>query len=490
MFFSREGKAAMDEFVKTHTLFSFPIPDRTKVPAFPGAHGAGRYVTGGAGGAVYIVTSLKDDGSMGTLRWAIEQRGARTVVFAVGGVIELKSELEIKEGNITIAGQSAPGMGICLKNYSLLIKADNVIVRFIRSRMGDEAKSQEDAMGGTFKNKNIIIDHCSMSWSVDEAASFYGNSNFTMQWCIISESLARSVHKKGPHGFGGIWGGECVSFHHNLLAHHTNRTPRFCGSRYTGTPEHEKVDFRNNVIYNFGREGAYGGEGGSYNIVNNYYKPGPYTVTRPCYDRIFTAYKNNGSNANDVGVFGEFYLKDNYFDMTCFKLSQRQKVILQKVNESNDLGFYVQNDFISKAELLSDKEFAFVETKYTESAIGAYESVLQYAGASYIRDSIDKRIVNETRMGTYTYEGSNGNTNGIIDSQNDVEGWKEYYQVLTSNKDFDGDGMPDEWEKSKGLDPNNPKDCNRYNISKFYTNLEVYLNGLVEKTFPMNILGE
>lgn len=470
---------------KKDTLPIYPTPDRTKVPAFPGAHGAGRYVKGGAEGTVYTITSLMDDGSRGTLRWAIEQSGARTIVFAVSGVIELQSELEIKEGNITIAGQSAPSKGICLKNYSLLVKADHVIIRFIRSRMGDETSSQDDAMGGTFKNKNIIIDHCSMSWSIDEAASFYSNSAFTMQWCIISESLAKSIHKKGPHGFGGIWGGETASFHHNLLAHHTNRTPRLCGSRYTGTPELEKVDIRNNVIYNFGREGAYGGEGGSYNFINNYYKPGPYTVTRPCYDRIFTAYQDNGTNVNNKGVHGKFYLSGNYFDTTCPKLSKKQKQKLQLVNESNELGFYIQHEWMSKKELLSETEFVITETDYTETATNAYESVLKYAGASYIRDDIDKRIVKETRMGIYTYEGSNGNTNGIIDSQKDVEGWREYDQSLFS-KDVDGDGIPDKWEIDKGLNPSNPKDGNQYNLHKSYTNLEVYLNELVEKTFPKN----
>ena len=464
-------------------LKQYPIPDRSAVPAFPGAGGAGRYVTGGAGGTVYTVTSLADDGTEGTLRWAINKKGPRTIVFAVSGIIELQSALKVKNGDLTIAGQTAPGDGICLKNYTFYIGADNVIVRFLRSRMGDETKTADDAMGGHSGNHGIMVDHCSLSWCTDECGSFYGASAFTMQWCILSESLTNSVHTKGSHGYGGIWGGEGATFHHNLLAHHSNRTPRLCGSRYTGRPEDEKVDLRNNVIYNFGSEGAYAGEGGSYNFVNNYYKPGPYTATKSTFARIFTAYADDGTNKNKKGVHGVFYLKGNYFDSSCTALSDKQRRRLEAVNASNETGFVIKDNFAPSAELLSDTEFNIADTGFTETAREAYESVLRYAGASRVRDAVDARIVKETREGTYTYTGTNGSKLGLIDTQKDVDGWPTYRQTERW-KDGDGDGIPDAWEISQGLNPDDAADGAKYNLSPEYTNLEVYLNSLVTDTFP------
>lgn len=481
----------------------YPVPDRSNVPAFPGAHGAGRYVTGGAGGTVYTVTNLNDSGE-GSLRWALSKSGKRTIVFAISGTIELNSTLSIHNGDVTIAGQTAPGLGICLKNYTLAINADNVIVRYIRCRLGDECKREDDAMQSynnkTYadRKKNIMVDHCSLSWSIDECASFYGQENLTLQWCIISESLAKSVHVKDAHGYGGIWGGCPATFHHNLIAHHTNRTPRLNGSRYSNRPDVEKVDLRNNVFYNNGSEGGYAGQGGSYNFVNNYYKPGPYTAETSAYKRIFMAYPDDGKNKQPVGVCGKFYLKGNVFDTSCSKLTSSQKSEMEAVSRDNYKGLQVKTNIkdasgntvpITLDQVRAGTEFNITETAYTQDAKAAYEDVLAYAGASKQRDKIDARIVKETRDGTYTYSGSNGSKFGIIDSQKDVEGWSEYVKTESTLKDSDGDGMPDEWETSKGLNPNDKSDGSKYNLDKNYTNLEVYLNSLVEATFPAGQLN-
>jgi hypothetical protein len=434
--------------------------------AFPGAEGAGCYTTGGRGGVVYEVTNLTDAG-IGSLRYGIESvSGARTIVFRVSGLIGLSSDLKISNGNITIAGQTAPGDGICLKNYSLVINTSNVIVRYIRCRMGDDALNEGDAMWGR-NNSNIIIDHCSMSWSVDECSSFYGNSNFTMQWCILSESLRVSVHDKGTHGYGGIWGGQGATFHHNLLAHHDSRNPRFCGSRYTGRADLELVDFRNNVIYNWGSNSGYAGEGGSYNMVNNYYKPGPATKSG-VKTRIFAPNADDGTNTQIAGVWGNFYVTGNYMYGS------------STVTADNWLGIFPNPSAKSKTELMSSTEFSKGNIT-TNTAEEAYTLVLTRAGTSLHRDTIDKRIVYEVANGTYTFTGSNGSTNGLIDAETDVGAWPAYNSTTAPN-DSDHDGMPDSWETAKGLKTNDASDRNGDLDGNGYTNLEEYLNAIIDGT--------
>lgn len=474
-----------DETVSVNTDFAY--------------YGAGRATTGGAGGTVYTVTSLADDGTEGTLRYAVERSGYRTIVFAVSGRIKLQSSLTIRNGNLTIAGQTAPGDGICISEYPVEISANNVIVQFMRFRMGDQSLTSDEADGadsfGGRNNSNILIDHCSMSWSTDECASFYGNTNFTMQWCIVSESLANSIHDKGAHGYGGIWGGSPATFHHNLIAHHSSRTPRLCGSRYTAAPANEKVDLRNNVFYNWGpTNGGYAGEGGSYNFVNNYYKPGPSTCTKDnLVDRIFQANGDDGTNEQDKGVWGVFWLNGNYFDATCSSLSTTQKTLIAKVNNDNWNGFdtnattSVPLPEDGEDALKASSEFTITDDtdEFTQRAQIAYTWVLNYAGASLSRDAVDERIVNTVKNGTYTATGSNGGVLGIIDSQDDVDGWPEYEEETTTATDTDGDGIPDEWETAHGLDPNNSSDGRNISLDTngIRTNLEIYLYSLVEALY-------
>jgi len=459
------------------SVFLFPI--FAQVPAFPGAEGDGMYTTGGRGGKILYVTKLTDDGTTGTLRWAINQSGARIIMFKVTGIIPLTSELRIKNSNLTIAGQSAPGDGICLKNYPVVVQASNVIIRFMRFRMGDEAAAADKLAGNTSYSwdgadaiwgrdaSNIILDHCSMSWNIDECASFYDNKNFTMQWCILAESLRNSVHSKGAHGYGGIWGGEPATFHHNLLAFHDSRNPRFCGSRYTNSPATEKVNFTNNVIYNWGSNSGYAGEGGYYNMMNNYYRSGKATKTsNGVYYRIFSPNADDGSNTQPKGVWGHFHLSGNIMINT------------PSVTENNWLGFQPSGTYSDSIK--SEVPFEFPPYLRLQRADSAYLSVTSFAGASLKRDAVDTRIVNNVLNGTVTVtSGSNGSTGGFIDSQADVGGWPEYtYDPASVPSDTDADGMPDDWETSKGLNPNDATDGSTKTLDGQYTNVEVYLNEL------------
>jgi pectate lyase len=437
-----------------------------QTPAFPGAEGGGMYTTGGRGGKVYYVNSLEDTNQgdkttgEGTLRWCLYREGPKTILFKVAGIIHLKAELNIS-GHTTIAGQTAPGDGICIADNIVKVNGNNVIVRYLRFRLGDLYGVEDDTFKG-IRKKDIIIDHCSMSWSTDECASFYDNENFTLQWCILSESLRSSVHQKGDHGYGGIWGGKKASFHHNLLAHHDSRNPRMCGSRYSAQPELELVDFRNNVIYNWGANSGYAGEGGRYNFINNYYKPSKYSSHS---DRIFTPNADIGANRQKEGVWGTFYLSGNY--------NTRHK----EVCEDNLVGFHPNPASKNKMELISATPF---ETAYvtTDDAEKAYEKVLKHAGASLKRDSTDARIIDEVAQGLTPVkapEGS-GTPPGMINSQKDVGGWETYgYDPSELVVDADRDGIPDEWLKKHYPG----KSANDFNKDG-YTYLEVYLNSLVK----------
>ena len=459
-------------------------------PAFPGAEGGGRFTSGGRGGAVYYVTSLNDSGP-GSLRDAVSQPG-RTVLFKVSGTIHLNSRINIDKDNITIAGQTAPGDGICLADNNLTIKANNVIVRYLRCRMGDKDSISNDAMSLHSFQHHTIVDHCSISWSTDEAGSFYACKNTTVQWCMLYESLYNSFHSGGnPHGFGGIWGGQMASFHHNLLAHHYSRNPRFSGSALTGESAKEIVDFRNNVIYNWGSGGTYGGHGGHMNMVNNYYKAGPATKGNTTTasstnnrNRILTYSTYSSTTPGDTLWGGKFYIDGNYVygfpDAT-----------------ADNWTYGVHPDAHPKADsLMADARqsvpypFEYIST---QSATDAFISVTDSAGALLPRrDTTDRRIIRETKTGTATFEGPTyGAVNlpgvthpsGIIDSQDSLEQWsptQRGWPILSSTTapdDTDNDGMPDWWETRYNLTISDASDRNTI-ASNGYTNLENYLNAI------------
>ncbi len=450
--------------------------------AFPGAEGGGMYTSGGRGGRVIYVDRLDDDGSPGTLRWAVKQKGPRTVLFKVSGIIDLRSKLVITNGDLTIAGQSAPGDGICVKGYTVQVKdASNVIIRFMRFRLGDEhgAEVQDDALGAQWCT-DMIVDHCSMSWSTDECGSFYGNSRFTLQWSILSESLRKSVHEKGEHGYGGIWGGRDATFHHNLLAHHDSRNPRIDHECLYGTHPLEvyrgNVDLRNNVIYNWGANSTYGGEGGFFNIVGNYYKKGPASSDRRYFLDAYgiCEFSNGKREWHDVGypvvyMSGNFYEGDpggiNGDNRAGIKFNQ------QRGEASRRDSLIAELPILGRTGLVS-----------THTAQDAFKRVLAYAGASDRRDPVDARAVADTRSGKATFnEGGKGSTGGLIDTPSAVGGWP-VYNSLAAPADSDGDGMPDAWERRRGLNPADPSDGAAAQPGKGgYTNLEIYLNSLVAR---------
>ena len=437
--------------------FAIPAAEEDGVArAFPGAEGGGMYTTGGRGGKVIHVTNLNDSGA-GSLRAAIGEKGARTIVFDVSGVIELQSALKIANGDLTIAGQTAPGDGICLKNYTVNLQADNIIIRFLHFRLGDEgpdAGDSEDCIWGRYLS-HIIIDHCSMSWSIDECASFYANEFMTMQWCILTESMNDSAHSKGAHGYGGIWGGKDASFHHNMLANHHSRNPRIdhpeIYPKSNGAFDWSRrgnVDLRNLVIYNWGDNSTYGGEGGHFNLVNNYYKPGPDSKDRYYFVDAYSVYSSSKTNYGYPGLFMSGNIHTLHDD-----ISENNLVHGVYFHEAGSYTIPADYSFRTGAYPLVGPDGApiYVTTHDTETG---KDAVLEWAGERLHRDSVDERAV----------EGFKTNTGKIINTPADVGGWPAYRQET-------GEGFPD-WmgePNAYTLDP-----------QKRYTNLEMYLHYLVK----------
>lgn len=455
-----------------------PADDSELAAACDYVKGGGAGAIGGEGGAIYFVNRLDDvidpatgKAEEGTLRYALEEGDPRIVLFRVAGTIHLSKPLTITRGNLTIAGQSAPGSGICIADYPLIVKScNNVIIRFIRIRLGNASLAKDSSTDYDAVSVNnctdVVLDHCSCSWSVDECVSCYGNTGFTCQYCFITESLRNAGHVKGAHGYGGIWGGENASFHHNLLAHHDSRNPRF-DHDYVN-PLCGPIDYVNNVVYNWGGNSTYGGEGTTaagggrkVNFVGNYYKAGPSTKSgvqfRLC--NPTTKCSNCTSSCGGSVVPMKMYLAGNYMAGSA------------SVTEDNWTGVF-PDDASKLNDCKADSRYSFAHAVTgEESAESAYETVLAKAGCSLVRDALDARIVNDVRTGK----------GGLIDKPSDAGGWPE----LSGSPavDTDRDGIPDDWEEAHGLNPRSFADHKTKTLVSKHTNLEVYLCDIVKHLY-------
>jgi hypothetical protein len=468
-------------FISTAFFIVFADCTFAQLLAFPTAEGAGKFVSGGRGNglaapAVFEVTTLDDNAAssatVGTLRYACTKSGfaQRIIVFRVSGTIHLYNSLSINRANTTIAGQTAPGEGICIADHPVKVTANNVIIRYLRFRLGDKNQAasigNDDALSGLGVRK-VIIDHCSISWSNDEACSFYNGDSITLQWNLISEPLDRSFHDEGAgvqnHAYGGIWGGKHASFHHNLLAHCRGRMPRFDGIRNIPA---DSGDFRNNVVYNWADYNTNGGEGGAYNVVNNYYKYGLSTLNS----------STSGVNRRNMLInpfqqdvpplpYGMYYLDGNHCDNSPIISEQNWKGASFAGGSAND----------------STGSKVFVPFHNVninmQSAADAFTDVLAKAGCSLPnRDTLDQRIVNDVK----------NRTGKIIDVQGGFPRGTEYstsqlaWPALENGfaqTDTDHDGMPDNWELARGLNAQSTTDLNGHVSTSGYSNIENYING-------------
>jgi hypothetical protein len=448
-----------DKSITKGDVWSF----RVRQLAFPEAEGYGRFARGGRDGRVIHVTNLNDSGP-GSLRAAVEAEGPRTVVFDVGGLITLESKLIIRNPYLTIAGQTAPGKGICIRKYNFGVGGSHdIVIRYVRVRPGNIAGVTLDGMGmaGT---DHSIIDHCSISWTQDESFSSRGAKNITFQRNLISEALNIAGHKnyeKGKqHGYAASIGGDVGSFHHNLLAHCAGRNWSLAGGLDKGGRHTGRLDIRNNVVYNWGHRTTDGGVM-QLNYVNNYYKPGPasdvYHILMP--------------ERHLVKAFGpqEYYVEGNVMEGR-YGADEPLRGVRGQRNEPIE-------------EFIVDKPF-FEPHVATQSADEAYDDVLADVGCNLpVLDEHDQRVIEETRSCTAAHKGSVSGLPGLPDTQDDVGGWDDYPQVRRdASFDTDGDGLPNEWETAHGLNPQSPAgdfaDANADPDGDGYTNLDDYLHGL------------
>jgi hypothetical protein len=463
-------------------------PASPQLIAFPGADGFGRYSVGGRGGTVYTVTNLNDSGP-GSLREAVEADGPRTVVFAVSGTIQLEDRLTIENDNITIAGQTAPGAGIALRDYPLRINANNVIVRYIRSRIGGESLVEDDSIsivGGS----DIIVDHVSTSWAIDEVLSSSQSyrglpgqkhlTNLTVQWSIISEGLYDAGHEKGDRAYGSLIRGNDgarYSWHHNLWANNHSRMPRI-GNYATPfeDPDGLLIDFRNNVFYNWG----HGAQTDFWDWIPESadFDPSQHMGLNqpPLYGREGTDYHYAAGTDLDPASVAQYNFVNNAYVQGPDTLGPIIFYMRNATGRAYFAGNTMDGELGEQLPMLRSAahELSWVDEPYdvvfgdTQTALEAYEAVLNGAGASLWRDAVDERVVNDVRNGT----------GGIISSEAEVGGWPDL-PGGDPRPDSDGDGMPDAWEEANGLDASDPSDGALDRDGDGYTNLEDWLNSLV-----------
>ena len=476
---------------------------QAEIPAFPGAEGGGMYTQGGRGGKVLTVTNLNDSGE-GSFRWACEQGGARIIVFNVSGIIRLETPIVVRAPYITIAGQTAPGDGICIAGQSFQIDTHDVIIRHMRFRRGETMSwHREDSFGGNPVG-NIMIDHCSCTWGLDENISFYRHMydpsegfyqarseklptvNVTIQNTISAKALDTY-----NHSFGSTLGGENASFMRNLWSSNVGRNPSV---GWNGV-----FNFVNNVLFNWHLRTVDGGDySGMFNMINNYYKPGPATPKgSPVSHRIVKP--ETGRSKHPYKVYGRVYAQGNIMEGSPEVTEDNWNGGVQ-VEDRHNAGEYTQ-------QIRVNQPFAMPYVRIM-SANEAYNYVLNNVGATIpCRDRVDEIIINEVRTGEIYYEkklkkeNPYGNTWGLAEKSQKPDGTFRYRRfdndsyklgIITDPSqmggypeykgeprlDTDKDGMPDEWEKKSGLNPNDASDANGDCTGDGYTNIEKYINGI------------